>query len=138
MIGWGHGPYPLQPIKSDMKTPSRITRIEFLNKEERRNRQVRVTLSAGECYTIDPLWGGYIQRTTPENAQRTLDLAFACIGYLNGDFPESISYMEIAHAADAFREDCMMPEDMDWELYEDARMDFISRLSKFEDWEARV
>lgn len=122
-------------------TQSKITKIEFLNRDDFKKRQVRVTLSAGETYIIDPLWGGFIQRTTQENACRTVDLAMACSGYLNGDRPESISYNEIHHADLAFDNDCVhetfVEEDND-ETYTQALHDFIDHIAHFEDWEARV
>lgn len=118
-------------------TEEKIKRIEFLNVNDRENRQVVATLTDDVKVTIYAKNGSYRTKGGSINVDaRVRNLIGSVIGYLLGDEPESISYGELAAADAAFYSDLAitLPDDGDKE--DEMFFDFTDHIAHFEDWEA--
>lgn len=118
-------------------TKEKIKRIQFLEAKGKVPRAVRVTLTDGTVITIEAYSNGFRQvGGTTDEILRTALLAQACIGFLQGDQEESLSYSEVAFAEETFNQDLDLPEFDDDEIREQALLDFEDHLAHFREWTA--
>lgn len=115
-------------------TTAKIKSVSFINVEDIPNREVHATLTDGTIVKITACCESYEQYgATVEDYARTVALAQACIGYLQGAEPNTLSYAELANAEECFEQDLDFHSE-DEETTENARIEFTSRIGAFEDW----